>query len=70
MLYIDSHYSDMVIYVAKYIDIYYSIYTVRARKCVGGFVWPRAWIGKVRGRRWVPATKRRGKGRYHVARIL
>ena len=35
-----------------------------------GFVWPRAWIGKVRGRRWVPATKRRGKGRYYVARIL
>ena len=35
-----------------------------------GFVWLRAWIGKVRGRRWVPATKRRGKGRYYIARIL
>ena len=34
-----------------------------------GFVWPRVWIGKVRGR-WVPATKRRGKGRYYIARIL
>ena len=33
------------------------------------FVWPRAWIGMVRGNR-VPGTKRRGKWRYYVARIL
>ena len=44
--------------------------TLYALVSAWGFVWPRAWIGKVRGRRWVPATKRRGKGRYYIARIL